>query len=189
MGIPPTVTVGTVGIQVPAMAGTQGIGVKTPMAAAVAAATVGLAGDWHIPKVGILAPGAQSLILAMGIILPVTLGRITMREHGATPMVQVIIAPIVTAVAIEDSPSLGLPTPPRAIFSSSESDKLVKACRSETHGNLAIAHQRPLVLKSVTVFGLAFRGLKFLFSSRVDGPDVWSVFCSKSLAGWAVVEA
>jgi len=37
--------------------GTQGIGVSTPIAAAVAEATVGLDGDWHIPNVGMLTIG------------------------------------------------------------------------------------------------------------------------------------
>jgi hypothetical protein len=42
--------VGLVGIHGAGMAGTQGIGVKTPSAAAVAAATVGLDRVIHIPN-------------------------------------------------------------------------------------------------------------------------------------------
>ena len=38
------------GAQGDAVAGMHGIGVSTPRAAAVAAATSGLAGDWHMPK-------------------------------------------------------------------------------------------------------------------------------------------
>jgi hypothetical protein len=49
-GMPPTNTVGAPGDQGEAVAGMQGCGVKTPEAAAVAAATMGLAGLWHRPK-------------------------------------------------------------------------------------------------------------------------------------------
>ena len=38
------------GVQGATVAGMQGIGVNTPIAAAVAEATVGLDGDWHMPK-------------------------------------------------------------------------------------------------------------------------------------------
>lgn len=44
------VTVGEPGIQGAVVTGMQGIGVKTPNAAAVAEATVGFAGDEHMPK-------------------------------------------------------------------------------------------------------------------------------------------
>jgi len=56
-GIPPLITVGTPGSQGAGVAGTQGIGVSTPSAAAVAAATVGLAMLLHMPKGGIFAIG------------------------------------------------------------------------------------------------------------------------------------
>jgi hypothetical protein len=46
----PMSTVGDPGTQGAVVTGTQGIGVKTPKAAAVAAATEGLAGELHIPK-------------------------------------------------------------------------------------------------------------------------------------------
>ena len=45
-------TVGQPGTHGAGMLGTQGIGVNTPPAAAVADATCGLAGLLHIPKVG-----------------------------------------------------------------------------------------------------------------------------------------
>ena len=48
------------------VAGTQGMGVSTPRAAAVAAATVGLAGLEHMPKVGRFAPGTPSEMVAAG---------------------------------------------------------------------------------------------------------------------------
>ena len=46
----PTRTVGEPGIQGLVVLGTQGWGVKTPIAAAVAAATWGLAMELHMPK-------------------------------------------------------------------------------------------------------------------------------------------
>ena len=56
-GIFPSITVGAPGVHGAAVAGTQGIGVKTPQAADVAEATVGLETVLHIPKVGILTIG------------------------------------------------------------------------------------------------------------------------------------
>jgi hypothetical protein len=44
----------------------HGCGVRTPIAAAVAAATCGFAIDEHIPKGGILLPAATSVIVAIG---------------------------------------------------------------------------------------------------------------------------
>jgi 23S rRNA pseudouridine955/2504/2580 synthase len=60
------ITVGFEGIHGEAMIGMQGIGVNTPRAAAVAAATVGLAGFEHIPKDITLTRGMQSLMKATG---------------------------------------------------------------------------------------------------------------------------
>lgn len=57
LGFPPTNTVGDPGAQGAAVTGTQGIGVKTPSAAAVAAATCGFAMEVHIPKGMILTIG------------------------------------------------------------------------------------------------------------------------------------
>jgi hypothetical protein len=77
--------------------GMQGIGVSTPSAAAVAAATVGLAGDMHIPKGMMLTIGMLSMMLASGISLVKTMlvGNTT-RELGAIPIVHIIIAPMQT---------------------------------------------------------------------------------------------
>ena len=49
-GMPPINTVDAPGDQGEAVAGMQGWGVNVPEAAAVAAATIGLAGLWHRPK-------------------------------------------------------------------------------------------------------------------------------------------
>lgn len=50
-------TVGTPGTHGAGITGTQGIGVRTPKAAAVALATAGLANELHIPKGKILTSG------------------------------------------------------------------------------------------------------------------------------------
>lgn len=64
--MPPTRTVGLPGNQSPQIEGMQGIGVRTPKAAAVAAATEGLANDVHIPNGKIFTNGALSLMVASG---------------------------------------------------------------------------------------------------------------------------
>jgi hypothetical protein len=65
-GMPPICTVGDPGAQGEAVAGTQGIGVNTPKAAAVAAATTGLAGLEQTPKGGMFTTGIWSMIVAAG---------------------------------------------------------------------------------------------------------------------------
>ena len=54
------------------VAGTQGMGVNTPSAAAVAAATVGLAGERQVPKDGIFTRGVKSSVVAAHLPLTVT---------------------------------------------------------------------------------------------------------------------
>lgn len=56
-GLLPSKIVGEPGAHGAEVFGTQGIGVRTPMAAAVAEATVGFAIDIHIPKGGMLVMG------------------------------------------------------------------------------------------------------------------------------------
>ena len=84
---------GAIGIHGAGTTGTQGIGVSTPRAAAVAAATIGLASDWHIPNGAMFAPGATSVMVATG--LPSTIGRGATTESvdGASPKLHMIIAP------------------------------------------------------------------------------------------------
>ena len=84
---------GAIGIHGAGTTGTHGIGVNTPRAAAVAAATMGFANDWHMPNGAILAPGATSVMVATG--RPSTIGRgaTTDRVEGARPNVHMIIAP------------------------------------------------------------------------------------------------
>ena len=82
------------------MLGTQGIGVKTPNAAAVAAATWGLDGEEHIPNVGMLLIGAKSITVAAGVVHVVVGAEVAMSEAGAAPNVHCIIAPVTTSCAI-----------------------------------------------------------------------------------------
>jgi hypothetical protein len=83
-----SVTVGDPGIQGDGVTGMHGIGVSTPMAAAVAAATIGLAGDWHIPNGMMLTIGMWSWMLAAGMldVFCMLMGNTT-RLLGAMPMV------------------------------------------------------------------------------------------------------
>jgi hypothetical protein len=105
-GLPPIVVRGAVGIQVPAIAGTHGIGVRTPSAAAVAAATVGLAMLEHIPNGAILTIGTMSLIAAAGRPSMVTLliGKM-FSVVGAKPKEHWSSAPVVTEALPISRPS------------------------------------------------------------------------------------
>jgi len=62
----PNSTVGAPGTHGAGVLGMQGMGVSTPMAAAVAAATVGFAGDMHMPKGMMFTIGTLSMMLASG---------------------------------------------------------------------------------------------------------------------------
>lgn len=90
----PTMTVGQLGIQGEVTTGIQGIGVKTPKAAAVAAAVVGFAREEHIPNGIIFITGAKSIMPATGILQASTLfvGKTT-SDEGATPKEHMHIAP------------------------------------------------------------------------------------------------
>jgi hypothetical protein len=93
--------VGAIGVQGATITGTHGIGVNTPSAAAVAAATVGLDSDMHIPKGTMLTIGAMSMMVATGRPSTMALGTTTFSVDGAIPNVQLVIAPATTT---------GLPT-------------------------------------------------------------------------------
>jgi hypothetical protein len=104
-GIPPTITVGEPGAQGAGVTGIQGIGVSTPNAAAVAAATAGFVGVVHIPNGITFVIGTFAIILAAGILLVFTrLTGSTIKLLGATPKLQVIIAPLQTSCAIFKPP-------------------------------------------------------------------------------------
>jgi hypothetical protein len=91
-------TVGEPGAHGAVVTGMHGMGVSTPMAAAVADATVGLAMDMHMPNGGMFTIGFMSMMLAAGgpphMVLFVGS---TFSALGATPNVHIIIAPVVTS--------------------------------------------------------------------------------------------
>lgn len=102
VGKVPNITVGFPTIQGATVAGTHGIGVKTPSAAAVAAITAGFVGEEHIPNVIIFAKGLLSMIEAAGLLdtIVLAIGR-TIIEDGATPKVHFNKAPITTCGGIK----------------------------------------------------------------------------------------
>jgi hypothetical protein len=96
-GMPPMRQVAAPGFH-GVVTGMQGMGVSTPKAAAVAAATVGLASEMHIPNGGIFVMGAKSMIVAAGVVAKVLFVGSTIREEGAKPKgTHCIIAPMVTS--------------------------------------------------------------------------------------------
>jgi len=104
-GMLPSNTVGAPGTQGAMVMGMQGMGTNTPSAAAVAAATMGLAIDWHMPKGMTLAMGLLSMMLAAGGPPAITmLTGMTIREPGATPNVHCVIAPVQTCCPIDLAP-------------------------------------------------------------------------------------
>jgi hypothetical protein len=104
-GMLPSKTVGAPGTQGAMVMGMHGIGTKTPSAAAVAAATMGLAIDWHMPNGMTLAMGLLSMMLAAGGPPAITmLTGITMSEPGATPNVHCVMAPVQTCWPIVLTP-------------------------------------------------------------------------------------
>jgi hypothetical protein len=98
----PIKTLGTPGTQGEAVAGTQGIGVNTPKAAAVAAATVGLEGLVHMPKGMMFSMGMWSMMLAAGMLLVRTrlIGNTT-SVLGAAPKLHMSVAPLQTCSGID----------------------------------------------------------------------------------------
>lgn len=96
----PIITVGAPTVQGATVLGMQGIGVRTPKAAAVAAITVGLAIDWHIPNGKMLSMGLLSMIVAIGFPDSTLLVGSTTRELGASPKEHFIIAPRQIAFAM-----------------------------------------------------------------------------------------
>jgi hypothetical protein len=105
-GMPHTSTLGEPGAQGAGVAGTQGMGVNTPNAAAVAAATTGLDGLWHMPKGGTFMIGTLSMMFAAITALVCTVLGVGISELGAMPIVHCITAFMHTWLAMEASPSL-----------------------------------------------------------------------------------
>ena len=87
-------------------------------AAAVAAATIGFAGDMHMPKGMIFTMGMLSMMFASGTssVITILVGRTT-SELGAIPMVHIMVAPMQTCIGIRDPPASwlqGILAKPRA---------------------------------------------------------------------------
>src|ERR1700722_14365924 len=97
-------TVGAPGAQGAAVTGRQGIGVRTPSAAAVAAATIGFAGEEQTPKGGMLTIGLLSSMLAAGVPVRVLFVGSTTRVEGAAPKLHIIAAPMQTCIAMSSLP-------------------------------------------------------------------------------------
>jgi hypothetical protein len=95
-GMPPNITVAEPGDHGATVLGTQGMGVSTPSAAAVALATVGLASDMHMPNVGMFTMGLFSMMLAAGAPIMVLLVGNALNTAGAAPKVHIIVNPDVT---------------------------------------------------------------------------------------------
>src|SRR5262249_42293087 len=90
-------TVGAPGAQGAGVFGMHGIGVSTPSAAAVAAATVGFAGLWHMPNGMMFTMGLLSMMLAAGTFVVITrFTGSTTRLLGAKPMLHFSMAPMHT---------------------------------------------------------------------------------------------
>jgi hypothetical protein len=76
--------------------GIHGIGVNTPKAAAVAAITMGLAGQLHIPNGGTFKIGLLSIMLAAGAPVITRFVGNTDKALGATPKLHCSKAPAAT---------------------------------------------------------------------------------------------
>lgn len=114
-GMPPSNTVGAPGFH-GVVTGMQGIGVSTPIAADVAAATVGLLGVVHIANGMMFFIGTKSMIVAAGIIPDITrFSGVTTNADGAIPNEQVRRAPLTTWIGI--AWPLALDQPPVAMIS------------------------------------------------------------------------
>lgn len=103
-GLFPIITVTEPGIHGPAGAGMHGIGVSTPSAAAVAAATVGFAMLMHGPKGLMLSIGTLSMMVAAGLPPAMVLATgSTPNGDGIDPKLHISSAPSVTCKAISES--------------------------------------------------------------------------------------
>ena len=98
-GILATMAVGEPTIHGAVVMGIHGMGVNTPKAAAVAAATMGLAMDIQDPKGATFIMGLLSMMFAAGTLLAMVLlrGR-TVKVPGAIPKEHIIMAPFVTNI-------------------------------------------------------------------------------------------
>jgi|TARA_B100000161_G_scaffold178167_3_gene128192 hypothetical protein len=93
----------------------HGMGVRTPSAAEVAAATWGLDSDMHTPNGGMFIIGLLSMIVAIGIFAAVTVPGVARRLEGAAPNEHFIMQPVLTAfgIVIPSVRMVGVPCLPR----------------------------------------------------------------------------
>ena len=94
-GMFPIVTVAEPGVHGAVVTGRHGIGVNTPKAALVAAATMGFAIDMHITNGGIFSMGMCSMMVAAG--GPPAMVRLvgnTFKALGAAPNEHIIMVPV-----------------------------------------------------------------------------------------------
>src|SRR5579871_2638190 len=89
------------GVHGPETTGTHGIGVSTPIAAAVAEATCGFDWLWHIPNGAMFTMGFMSMTVATGCSCPLAVhaGR-TVSVEGAMPWLHLSFAPLTTSFVI-----------------------------------------------------------------------------------------
>ena len=99
-GMFPMSTVGTPGTQGAEVTGMHGMGVRTPSAAAVAAATMGFARLEHMPNGEMFTMGTWSMMLAMGARPTTPFVGSTLRGDGATPKLHCRIAPVLASIAM-----------------------------------------------------------------------------------------
>jgi hypothetical protein len=98
-----SMTVEAPGVQGAGVTGRQGIGVRTPNAAVVAAATAGLAGDMHMANGMMFTIGLLSRMLASGWFAVFTrLTGSTTRLLGAIPILHCSVAPLQTCCGIQN---------------------------------------------------------------------------------------
>jgi hypothetical protein len=98
IGCPPSNTVGAPGTHGAEVTGMQGIGVSTPIAAAVAAATSGFAGDMHMPNGAMFTIGTWSMMFAANwLLICVRLMGSTDNTEGAIPIVHMSCAVMTVA--------------------------------------------------------------------------------------------
>jgi hypothetical protein len=94
-------TVGAPGTHGAGVAGMQGMGVSTPMAAAVAAATTGFAGLRHMPKGRMFSIGLWSMMFAAGWLPENTRFKgSTTRALGAMPIEHMSCAVLTTCIGM-----------------------------------------------------------------------------------------
>ncbi len=101
-GTPAETTFVEPGCHGPVGTGMHGIGVRTPIAADVAAATAGFAGETHIPNGGMFATGSVSMIFATSC-PPAVTGEpvgIAVRGAGVAPIVHDSMAELTTSGGI-----------------------------------------------------------------------------------------